>query len=146
MPDLGALWVNALEYWWAVALGVLLLAGLVAVFHYFFLVRLPLWLLTHTIYRLRSHGAENVPGTGPALLVCNHVTYLDALLVLAAQRRKVRFLAWAPFWGVPGLRVLLRLMHVIPINSAGGPRAIIQSLRLATPSGFWIRFIRPACS
>jgi acyl-[acyl-carrier-protein]-phospholipid O-acyltransferase/long-chain-fatty-acid--[acyl-carrier-protein] ligase len=122
----------AIDYWWAWGSAVVLLALAIGVFHYFFLVRLPLWLLTHTIYRVRSHGAENVPRTGPALLVSNHVSYIDAIVILAAQRHRVRFLVWAPFLGMPVLRVVLRLARVIPIDSRSGPRAIIQSLRAAS--------------
>src|SRR5262249_20893167 len=96
------------------------------------LVRIPLWLITHTICRVRSHGFEHVPAKGPALLVSNHVSFIDAIVVLAAQRRKVRFLVWAPFLGMPVLRVILRLAKVIPIDSRSGPRAIIQSLRTAS--------------
>src|SRR5207248_11189964 len=76
-------------------------------------------------------GREHVPATGPVLFVCNHVSYIDALLLFTAQRRPVRFIIWAPFLRVPGLRLLLRLARVVPIDSAGGPRAIIQSLRTA---------------
>src|SRR5205085_11778945 len=99
-------WLDHDTWWIALLVGVAL-AGLVAVFHYVFLVRLPLWLLRHTLYRLHVHGADNVPTTGPALLVCNHVSHIDALLVLAAQRRQVRFLIWAPYLGVPLLRWVL---------------------------------------
>ncbi len=107
------------------------LVGLVALFHYHFLVRLPLWILRHTSYRLHVHGAENIPAEGPVLLVCNHVSSSDALLVLAAQKRKIRFLIWSPFLGVPLWRWIMRLGKVIPIDSEAGPRAIIQSLRTA---------------
>lgn len=121
------------EYWW---LGLVLLGLLVvsaAIFRHAFLVRLPLWILTHTIYRVRVHGMENIPETGPALLVANHVSYIDALLILAAaNKRRVRFLIWAPFLSVPGLRVILRLANVIPIQGTAGPRAIIQALRTAS--------------
>src|SRR5438309_9711248 len=51
---------------------------------------------------------------------------------MAATRRRIRFLVWAPYLGVPGLRVLLRLANVIPIAGSGGPRAIIQALRTAS--------------
>src|SRR5438309_8853951 len=51
---------------------------------------------------------------------------------MAATRRRIRFLVWAPYLGVPGLRVLLRLANVIPIQGTGGPRAIIQALRSAS--------------
>ena len=102
------------------------------VFRYTLFVRLPLWILCHSIYRLRVHGAENIPATGAALLVSNHVSYIDALLIVASQKRRVRFLIWAPFMSVPGLRVLLRLANVIPIAGTAGPRAIMQALRGAS--------------
>lgn len=120
-----------LDYPWAWGSAVLVLGLLVVVFHYFFLIRLPLWLLTHTLYRVHVHGMENVPETGPALLVSNHVSFIDAVVILAAQRRKIRFLIWAPYTRVPGLRLLLRLARVIPIDSRSGPRAIIHALRAA---------------
>ena len=129
---LATAWELALDYWWAWGSAALLLAAAIAVFHYFFLVRVPLWLLTHTVYRVRSHGMEQIPATGPALLVSNHVSFIDAIVILAAQRRKVRFLVWAPFLGMPVLRVILRIARVIPIDSRSGPRAIIQSLRTAS--------------
>ncbi len=122
-----------LENWWVGLLGaVILLAVLASIFRHAFLVRLPIWILTHTIYRARAHGVQNVPETGPALLVSNHVSYLDAFLILAVAKRPVRFLIWAPFLGIPGLRVILRLMNVIPIQGTAGPRAIIQALRAAS--------------
>ena len=115
---------------WLIALVVFIV--LVAIFRHAFLVRLPIWILTHTVYRVRPHGIENIPETGPALLVSNHVSYIDAFMILATQRRRVRFLVWAPFLGIPGLRVLLRLANVIPIQGTAGPRAIIQALRAAS--------------
>jgi acyl-[acyl-carrier-protein]-phospholipid O-acyltransferase/long-chain-fatty-acid--[acyl-carrier-protein] ligase len=86
------------------------------------------------IYRVRVVGRHNVPKTGPALLVCNHVSWLDALLILLSLRRRVRFLVWAPFTKVPGLRVLLRLARAIPIDSSGGPRQIVAALKEAGES------------
>src|SRR5207302_3959 len=103
--------------WWIALLIGLSLATLVGIFHYVVLVRLPLWLLRHTLYRLHAHGADHVPQRGAALLVCNHVSHIDALLVLAAQKRQIRFLIWAPYLGVPLLRWVLRLAKVIPVNS-----------------------------
>src|SRR5207302_6244232 len=58
--------------------------------------------------------------------------HIAALLVLAAQHRHIRFVIWAPYLRVPGLRLRLRLANVIPIDSSSGPRAIIQSLRTAS--------------
>lgn len=129
--DSAPIWTNP---WW-IALGLLiLLMVLASVFRFFFFVRLPLWILTHTIYRVRVAGIENLPTTGPALLVSNHVSYLDALMIMAASKRPIRFLIWAPFMSIPGLRVILRSMNVIPIQGTAGPRAIIQALRTASDS------------
>jgi acyl-[acyl-carrier-protein]-phospholipid O-acyltransferase/long-chain-fatty-acid--[acyl-carrier-protein] ligase len=91
-----------------------------------------LWVLSHTLYKLRVHGSDNVPSQGAALLVCNHVSHIDALLVLAAQKRRIRFVIWAPYLRVPFLRWFLRLGNVIPIDSSAGPRALLQSLRSAS--------------
>src|SRR5947209_3676548 len=66
------------------------------------LVRLPLWLLCHTVYRMRVFGRHNVPARGAALLVCNHVSYLDWMFILAGQKRHVHFVifaGWTHVWG-----------------------------------------------
>jgi acyl-[acyl-carrier-protein]-phospholipid O-acyltransferase/long-chain-fatty-acid--[acyl-carrier-protein] ligase len=118
--------------WWAWVVGAALLAAFAVVFRFWVFVKIPLWILSHTLYKLRVHGRENIPASGAALLVCNHVSYIDALLVLAAQRRRIRFLIWAPYTRLPGLRHLLRLANVIPIDSSSGPRALLQSLRSAS--------------
>jgi acyl-[acyl-carrier-protein]-phospholipid O-acyltransferase/long-chain-fatty-acid--[acyl-carrier-protein] ligase len=96
------------------------------------LVRVLLWLPAHVLYRIRVFGRENIPATGPVLLVCNHVSFIDAFLVFLAQRRPVRFVIWAPFTRMPLIGWLLRLARVIPIDSSAGPRALIQSLRTAS--------------
>ena len=118
--------------WWTYLIAGILLLGLAYLFRYRLFVRLPLWLLTHTVYRVRVYGLENVPADGPALLVCNHLSHIEALLLLAAQKRRIRFIVWAPYLRIPGLRLLLRLANVIPIDSSSGPRAILQSLRAAS--------------
>ncbi len=118
--------------WWIWSLAVVGLGALAFFLRYQLLIRFPLWLLKHTVYRVKVHGVENIPATGPALLVCNHVSHIDAGLVLAAQKRRIRFLVWAPHMSIPGLRWLLRLGRVIPIDGAAGPRAIIGSLRTAS--------------
>jgi acyl-[acyl-carrier-protein]-phospholipid O-acyltransferase/long-chain-fatty-acid--[acyl-carrier-protein] ligase len=95
-------------------------------------VRLATWIPIHLFYRLRVYGPEVIPATGPVLFVCNHVSYIDAFLVFMAQRRPIRFVMWAPYMRFPGLRILLRLAQVIPIDGSAGPRAIVQSLRAAS--------------
>src|SRR5205085_3048237 len=74
--------------------------------------RWVLWLPARLLYSIRVFGRENVPERGPGLLVCNHVSFIDALLILFTEKRPVRFVIWAPFTKVPGLRVLLHLGQV----------------------------------
>jgi acyl-[acyl-carrier-protein]-phospholipid O-acyltransferase / long-chain-fatty-acid--[acyl-carrier-protein] ligase len=86
-----------------------------------FVIRLVCWMLTHTLYRIRVVGGEHIPTQGPALLVCNHVSYVDGLLVAACVPRFVRFLIYRPIYERKALRWLFRLMQAIPI--VGGPAA-----------------------
>src|SRR5262245_43196653 len=95
------------------------------------LVRIPVWFLSHTIYRVRVFGAKNIPKRGPALLVCNHVSYLDFIFLLAAQRRFIHFVIFAGWTRKLVLRHLLKWAGVIPIDASSGPRAIVKSLRTA---------------
>ena len=95
-----------------------------------FLIRFTLWLVTHTIYRIRIAGQEHVPFRGPALLVSNHLSYVDALLVGASVQRFIRFLVYRPYYESPWLHWLFRLMKAIPV-SAGSRRDIVASLARA---------------
>jgi acyl-[acyl-carrier-protein]-phospholipid O-acyltransferase/long-chain-fatty-acid--[acyl-carrier-protein] ligase len=90
------------------------------------------WLATRTIYRIHVVGRENVPATGPALLLCNHVTFIDWLLVWRASPRKLRFVAWAGWTKNPVFRWFLRATNSILINGEGGPKQIVKSLREIT--------------
>jgi acyl-[acyl-carrier-protein]-phospholipid O-acyltransferase/long-chain-fatty-acid--[acyl-carrier-protein] ligase len=96
------------------------------------LVRWIFWLPAHLLYRIRVYGRENIPATGPVLFVCNHLSFIDAFLVFMAQKRQVRFVIWAPYTRLPGLRHLLRFLRVIPMDGSAGPRAIVHSLRVAS--------------
>jgi acyl-[acyl-carrier-protein]-phospholipid O-acyltransferase/long-chain-fatty-acid--[acyl-carrier-protein] ligase len=94
------------------------------------IVARPLWwVLTHTVYRLRVYGRGNVPRSGPALLVCNHVSYVDWMLLWAACPRRIRFVAWAGWGKNPLLRFCLRATDSILIDGAAGPKAIVAALR-----------------
>lgn len=92
-------------------------------------IRFLLWLASHTIYRLRVYGRENLPQTGGALLVANHVSWVDGILVLISSSRMVRFVAYADYAEKPFLRWLARIMRVIPIKGDGGPKALLRSLQ-----------------
>ena len=95
-----------------------------------FLIRFSLWILTHTIYRIRIVGQEHVPFRGPALLVCNHISHVDGLLIAACVQRFIRFMVYQPYYEIRWLRWLFRLMKAIPV-SGRNRREIVESLEQA---------------
>jgi acyl-[acyl-carrier-protein]-phospholipid O-acyltransferase/long-chain-fatty-acid--[acyl-carrier-protein] ligase len=93
------------------------------------LVRAFLWLMTHTIYRLRVEGLENLPQRGGALLISNHVSFVDWLLLMAAADRPVRFLMGKDYYDKFWVRPFASVPRVIPIPPEIRPREVIQALR-----------------
>ncbi|MGA7931762.1 MAG: acyl-[ACP]--phospholipid O-acyltransferase [Candidatus Sulfotelmatobacter sp.] len=96
------------------------------------LLRLLLWFATHTLYQIRLQGRENVPAKGGALLVSNHVSMVDAVLLIAAIDRPIRFLMFKGSYDHWLVKPFAKIMGVIPISSQLRPREMIQSLRTAT--------------
>ncbi len=94
-------------------------------------IRFLVWLVAHTIYRLRVFNKENIPKSGGALLVANHVSWLDAVLLLLASSRPIRMLGYADYMNDWRLRWLAKLYGVIPINASAGPKELIKSLHAA---------------
>ena len=99
-----------------------LLNAVVAVYIYTlvpeFLMRFLVWLLIHSVYRLEKSGLGNIPDQGPALLACNHVSYVDALVIAGVCRRPVRFVMDHAIFRVPVLNFIFRTGRAIPIASA----------------------------
>ena len=91
-----------------------------------FLLRFIDWMLVHSIYRLKTSGVENIPEEGPALLVCNHQSLADALVITAACRRPIRFVMYYAIFSVPGLRFIFRSMKAIPIAGAKEAPAVLE--------------------
>jgi len=84
-----------------------------------FLMRFLSWVLVRALYRLRLHGIEqHVPDEGPALLVCNHVSYMDALMLSASIPRPVRFVMYYKIFNIPVLSWIFRTAKAIPIAGA----------------------------
>ena len=94
-------------------------------------IRFVLWLISHTAYRVHVYGRENLPETGGALLVANHVTWLDAAFILISSSRPVRMLAYADYVRGWGVERLTKIMGVIPVNANEGPKSIVRSLETA---------------
>ncbi len=80
-----------------------------------YLLRFIAFILSHTVYRLRLRGSERIPTQGPALLVCNHVSFIDAVLLMAVSPRPVRFLMDHRIFKTPVLGWLFRLAKAIPV-------------------------------
>ncbi|MGC2421336.1 MAG: acyl-[ACP]--phospholipid O-acyltransferase [Candidatus Acidiferrales bacterium] len=96
------------------------------------LLRFVLWLATHTVYRIRVEGRENIPETGGALFVANHMSFVDALLLMASTDRPIRFLMFKDIYDLPFIKPFAKMIRVIPISSELHPREMLHSLREAT--------------
>jgi len=80
-----------------------------------YLLRFIAFILTRTVYRFRMQGDANLPTTGAAIVVCNHVSFVDPVLLMAASPRPIRFLMDARIFRTPGLGLFFRLAKAIPI-------------------------------
>jgi acyl-[acyl-carrier-protein]-phospholipid O-acyltransferase/long-chain-fatty-acid--[acyl-carrier-protein] ligase len=117
--------------------GVLTLAGSVYVLARVpeFFVRFSLWLLTHTVYRIRIVGQAHVPNRGPALLVCNHLSHVDGFLVGACVQRFVRFMVYRPYYEHPMLRWFLSRIHAIPVAAGRDALGSLERARKELEAG-----------
>jgi acyl-[acyl-carrier-protein]-phospholipid O-acyltransferase/long-chain-fatty-acid--[acyl-carrier-protein] ligase len=95
-------------------------------------LRLVLWSATHTIYRIRVDGRDNIPGKGGALFVCNHLSFVDAMLLLASTDRHVRFIVYKGMYEQPWIKPFARILRAIPISSELRPREMIHALQTAS--------------
>src|ERR1700679_3406422 len=93
-------------------------------------VRFILWCAATALFRIRVEGAENIPQTGAALLVSNHISYADAVLVGYTTPRIVRFMMWRPIYKAPLFNYFFRILRAIPIETAS-PKATLRALRAA---------------
>jgi 1-acyl-sn-glycerol-3-phosphate acyltransferase len=80
-----------------------------------FLMRFLVWILIHSVYHVKKQGLENIPEEGPAVLVCNHVSYVDALIIAGCIRRPVRFVMYYKIYNLPVLNFVFRTAGAIPI-------------------------------
>ncbi len=98
---------------------VAILNALVAIYIYSlvpeFFMRFLVWLLVHSVYRVKAKGLDNIPEEGAAVLVCNHVSYVDALIISACVRRPVRFVMYYKIYNLPILNFVFRTAKTISI-------------------------------
>ncbi|MDE3166706.1 MAG: MFS transporter, partial [Acidobacteriota bacterium] len=121
----GAGWILA-----AFGLAMFLVTGYAVTVVPDFFVRFVLWGVTHSLFRIRIRGQQNVPFRGPALLVANHVTFVDAFLIGSCVQRFIRFLVWKPYYELRPFHWLLRRMYALPVGTSG-PRDMVASIRAA---------------
>ncbi len=93
-------------------------------------VRFVVWCLANLFFKIRIIGAENIPRKGGALIVSNHVSYADAVLIGCATPRFIRFLMWQPLYENKWLHWFGRLFYAIPI-STNSPKESLRGLRNA---------------
>jgi len=91
-----------------------------------FTMRFLIWLLSHSMYRVEHRDLERIPDEGPALLVCNHVSFVDALLIGGAIRRPIRFVMYYKIYNLPVLNFVFRTAGAIPIAGRGEDEATYE--------------------
>ncbi len=80
-----------------------------------FLMRFLVWLLIHSVYHIKAKDLDKIPDDGAAVLVCNHVSYVDALIIAGCIRRPVRFVMYYKIYNMPILNFIFRTAKTIPI-------------------------------
>ena len=126
----GLAWIMGGALEWSVGPGLVLMAGATFVATAItirvvpdYLARFILWLTAHSLYRIRIVGSENVPQKGAALLVANHISFVDWLLIGACVQRLIRFMVWSGFFK-GRLGRALTAMHCIPVGGKDAKAAI----------------------
>ncbi len=94
--------------------------------------RLVLFLITHTVYRVKVLGRDNFPDRTGALLVCNHMSFVDAALLIASTDRPIRFLVYKGIYDHRLVKPFAKMMKAIPISSEQRPREMLRSLQTAS--------------
>jgi 1-acyl-sn-glycerol-3-phosphate acyltransferase len=91
-----------------------------------FMMRFITWVLVRTLYRVRVDGLKNVPDEGAALVVCNHVSFMDPLILMANVRRPMRFVMYYKIFNLPLLRFVFRTARAIPIAGRNEDPALME--------------------
>jgi 1-acyl-sn-glycerol-3-phosphate acyltransferase len=114
------------QFFLALAIGNALVAIYIFTLVPEFLMRLLSWALVKSLYRLRVGDIEQIPDEGAALIVCNHVSYMDALILAGAIPRPVRFVMYYRIFEIPVMRWIFHTARAIPIASAREDPALMQ--------------------
>jgi acyl-[acyl-carrier-protein]-phospholipid O-acyltransferase/long-chain-fatty-acid--[acyl-carrier-protein] ligase len=96
------------------------------------LLRFVLWCATNSIYKIRVIGRDNLPAKAGALFVCNHLSFADALLLIAATDRPIRFLMFKGIYEKRWINPFARILGAIPVSSGQRPRELLHALQAAS--------------
>lgn len=96
------------------------------------LLRFVLWMFTHSVYRIKVAGRDNIPEKGGALFVCNHLSLVDALLLSASTDRPIRFIMFKGIYDMLVVKPFARILRAIPISAQLRPREMLLALQTAS--------------
>ena len=102
------------------------------------LLRAALWLLTNSVCRFRVQGRIYLPETGGALLVANHISFIDTLFIMFSTDRPVYFVMAKGIYEVPWMRFIARALHIIPVDPESSPEqyaSTISEIRMLIAAG-----------
>lgn len=114
---IGVMELTIPQFFAVLAIANLVVAGFIYSVVPEFMIRLIIWLMTNVMYRIKHKGLEHIPDDGPCVLVCNHVSYVDALLLAGSIRRPARFVMFKPIYDMPVLNYIFKIGKTIPIDS-----------------------------
>ncbi|WP_445145268.1 MFS transporter [Dyella sp. Tek66A03] len=112
---MGAMGFTAVQIFLAAAVLNVVVAAYIFTLVPEFLMRFITWVLVNILYRVRVDGLDQIPEEGPALLVCNHVSFMDPLLLMANLRRPARFVMYYKIFNIPVLKFVFHTAKAIPI-------------------------------
>jgi len=96
-----------------------------------FAIRFAAVTLSHTLYRLRIYGDENIPAKGPALIISNHVSFIDGVLISASTSRMIRFMIHSDFYNHPLLKWFCKWMGFIEVADPGTTKGLKDAIKKA---------------
>lgn len=95
-----------------------------------FITKFLAWFLVKLFYRIESKNIEMIPKNGPVIIVCNHISFIDPLIIMSACKRPVRFVMDYGYYKKPVANWVFRLARTIPINSEGeNPKQILIAFK-----------------
>ena len=114
---LSVLELSIAQYFLVLGIANLIVAGYIYSQVTEFVLRFIIWIISHTMYRVKHQGISNIPDQGAAVLVCNHVSFVDALLIAGSSRRPVRFVMDKSIANMPIMKYVFKWAKTIPICS-----------------------------